>query len=79
MAAEAHDFLKSFWQTTVTFDGGVSKVFKAARDEKAKLIFIQVSGEKTAYQVSKYYFDNMDKDDSYFTPEPTPPSPAPAK
>lgn len=63
----AKDFSKPLWQMTVFFNSGESKTFKAAdKDEKTGAIYFQVSGDGAAYQVSKYYFDNMDKDDAYF-------------
>ncbi len=64
---DSRDFSKPLWQMTVSFEGGQTKTFKGAqRDEKTGVVFFQSSGDGAAYQLSKYYFENMDKDDAYF-------------
>lgn len=83
VSAESKDFTKPFWQMTVLLDGGQTKIFTAApfdkKDEKAEAVYIQVSGQAAAYQLSKNFFENLDKDIAYFEPAPAPAPSAEAK
>lgn len=71
--AASYDFTKPFWQMTVSFDGGTAKTFTAAgREKETEAVYFGVSGETAAYLLSNGFFENLDKDSSYFEPSPAP-------
>ena len=73
LPAGTKDFSKPLWQMTLSLEGGETKIFKAGeRDKETEAVFFQISDAGPVYQLSKYYFANLDKDDTYFQETPAP-------
>ncbi len=65
--AKDHGFLKPTWQLTLTSQGGKQITMTAGgRDAASESVYMKVSSEPVVFQLSKYYFENMDIDDSRF-------------
>jgi len=55
------------WQLIFTLQGGVEvKIVAGRTDESSRSTYMDVSSEPVVFQMSPYYFENMDIDDSKF-------------
>ncbi len=68
--AQDYGFDKPTWRMNITFDGGEEKVFTAGkRDNETEAVYINVKGDPTVYQMSKYFFQSLEIDDTAFMGE----------
>ncbi len=65
--AKDYGFAKPKWQMRFELEGGGDILLTSGDiDEKAKLVYLHVSNEPVVFELSRYYFENMDVDDSHF-------------
>jgi hypothetical protein len=76
----AYNFGKPAWQMKIGLEDGKEVILNAiVSDETTKDYAVQVSTEPVAFQVSKYYFEDLDIEDSKFFAEQPKAQAAPAE
>ncbi len=69
-------FLKPVWRMSVTLANGKTIQLKAViKDKTVKTYAVQVSTEPAIFELSPYYFDNLNSEDSKFLPGAAQPDP----
>lgn len=62
-----YGFDKSEWEMTLRVEGGEPITIKSGEtNTETKMTFLQVSNEPIIFEMSPYYFENMDADDTRF-------------
>jgi hypothetical protein len=64
--AEDYGFSKPSWQMTLTLENGTPIKLVSGKTDESGNVYLQSSSEPVVFQMSKYFFENLNADDSHF-------------